>query len=159
MEKFDLVAMGGTFDIIHKGHRKLLSRAFGISRMVIIGLTSDEFAGKRGKDTLHDYRQRHDALEGFIRGNMDGRFRIDKLDTDFGPAAIEDIQALVVSEETRTQGAVLNALRAERNIAPVEIIVVPMEQAAGGGVISTTRIRNSEIDPEGNLVDKQDNFL
>jgi len=38
MKKYDLVAMGGTFDIIHKGHMALLTEAFSISSDVIIGL-------------------------------------------------------------------------------------------------------------------------
>ena len=38
MIKFQFVAMGGTFDIIHKGHMALLSKAFSISSNVIIGL-------------------------------------------------------------------------------------------------------------------------
>ena len=49
MESFDLVAMGGTFDIVHKGHMALLSKAFSISSNVIIGLVSDELAAKKGK--------------------------------------------------------------------------------------------------------------
>ena len=49
MSKFSLVAMGGTFDIIHQGHLTLLANAFEISNKVIIGLTSDEFVQKKGK--------------------------------------------------------------------------------------------------------------
>ncbi len=44
MAKFDLIATGGTFDIIHKGHIELLKKAFEISSNTIIGLTSDDFA-------------------------------------------------------------------------------------------------------------------
>ncbi len=47
MSKFSLIAMGGTFDIIHHGHITLLSTAFDISEKVIIGLTSDEFVTKK----------------------------------------------------------------------------------------------------------------
>ncbi len=47
MSKFSLIAMGGTFDIIHHGHITLLSTAFDISEKVIIGLTSDEFVQKK----------------------------------------------------------------------------------------------------------------
>ncbi len=47
MSEFSLIATGGTFDIIHRGHLTLLSAAFAISDKVIIGLTSDELAEKR----------------------------------------------------------------------------------------------------------------
>ena len=35
---------------------------------------------------------------------------------------------------------------------PVEVVVVPMVLAKDGDRISTTRIRNKEIDDEGNLL-------
>ena len=47
MSEFSLIATGGTFDIIHRGHLILLSNAFTISDKVIIGLTSDELAEKK----------------------------------------------------------------------------------------------------------------
>jgi len=50
MESFDLVAMGGTFDVIHSGHMALLDKSFSISSKVIIGLSSDQLAEKRGKN-------------------------------------------------------------------------------------------------------------
>ncbi len=49
MSEFSLIATGGTFDIIHRGHLTLLSNAFAISDKVIIGLTSDELAEKKVK--------------------------------------------------------------------------------------------------------------
>ena len=74
------------------------------------------------------------------------------LDNDFGPAVIEgDVNALVVSEETSNKGELLNKLRQEQNMSPVTIVVVPMILAKDGSRISTTRIRNSEIDIQGNI--------
>ncbi|MBC8515750.1 MAG: pantetheine-phosphate adenylyltransferase [Nitrosopumilus sp.] len=153
MSEFSLVAMGGTFDIIHRGHLTLLSNAFDISDKVIIGLTSDEFATKKGKIPINTYDQRLKNLESAISKEFGNpSFQISKLDNDFGPAVLEkEVEALIVSDETSNQGVVLNKLRQERNLLPVRVVVVPMFLAKDGSRISTTRIKNSEIDIEGNL--------
>jgi pantetheine-phosphate adenylyltransferase len=153
MKKFDLVAMGGTFDVIHKGHTTLLSDAFSISTKVIIGLTSDEMALRKGKNIQNDYNKRLETLVKTIEKSFPNReFEISKLDNDFGPAVLEkEVQALVVSGETSNQGEVLNRLRKQKNLPEVEVVVVPMVLAKDGLRISTTRIKNKEIDYEGNL--------
>jgi len=154
MSKFSLIAMGGTFDIIHHGHMTLLSTAFDISEKVIIGLTSDEFVQKKGKNPIHKYDERLKNLTSIIFKKFpNSYFEISQLNNDFGPAVFEkEVQALVVSDETKNQGNILNKLRIERNLSPVEIIVVPMTLAKDGKRISTTRIKNSEIDSDGNLL-------
>lgn len=153
MSEFNLVAMGGTFDIIHKGHITLLSKAFSISSRVIIGLTSDELAKQKGKKIQNRYQVRFENLENMIKTKFPNiSYQISKLDNDFGPAVLEGgVQALVVSEETENQGDVLNKLRLEKNLIPVKVVVVPMVMARDGNRISTTRIKNSEIDTHGNL--------
>jgi len=153
MESFDLVAMGGTFDVIHSGHMALLKKSFSISSKVIIGLSSDQLAVKRGKSLDNDYSKRLASLESAIEKNFpNSSYEISKLENDFGPAVVEgSVKALVVSEETSAKGLHLNELRAERNLLPVEIVVVPMILAEDGKAISSTRIKNSEIDSNGNL--------
>jgi pantetheine-phosphate adenylyltransferase len=153
MKKFDLVAMGGTFDFIHKGHITLLSEAFSISSKVIIGLTSDEMALRKGKNLQNDYNQRLETLVKTIEENFpNNEFEISKLDNDFGPAVLQkEVQALVVSGETSNQGDVLNQLRKEKGLPSVGVVVVPMVLAKDGSRISTTRIKNKEIDYDGNL--------
>ena len=145
--------MGGTFDIIHRGHLTLLSNAFAISDKVIIGLTSDEFAAKKGKIPNNKYEKRLENLTTSISKEFpNASFQISKLDDDFGPAVLEkEVEALVVSDETSDQGNVLNKLRSEKNLPPAQIITVPMFLAKDGTRVSTTRIKNSEIDSEGNL--------
>ena len=153
MEQFDLVAMGGTFDIIHSGHMALLNKSFSISSKVIIGLSSDQLAAKRGKNLTNDYSKRLSSLKSVIEKNFpNSSYEVSKLENDFGPAVIEDsMKALVVSEETSDKGLRLNELRAKQNLPPVEIVVVPMVLAKDGKAISSTRIKNSEIDINGNL--------
>ena len=153
MKSFDLVAMGGTFDIIHSGHMALLNKAFSISTKVIIGVTSDQLAVKKGKNPENDYSKRISLLKSTIEENFpNSMYEISKLENEFGPAVLEEsVKALIVSEETSDKGILLNKLRAERNLPPVKIVVVPIVLAKDGKAISTTRIKNSEIDSHGNL--------
>ncbi len=154
MTRFKLVAVGGTFDLIHRGHMELLRGAFSISSKVIIGLTSDDLAQRKGKQPEHDYSFRYKQLEDVIKKNFpNSKYQISKLDNDFGPAVLEkDVQALVVSDETAPKGAELNKLRSQRNSPPVEVVVIPLILAKDGTRISTTRIKKSEIDVDGNIL-------
>lgn len=153
MPQFKTVALGGTFDIIHKGHIELLRKAFSISSKVIIGLTSDELAIRKGKNPVNNYSRREMLLTLAISKNFpNSSYEISKLVNDFGPATIEgSVEALVTSEETKYQGQVLNDLRKQKKLPPVEVIAVPMVMAQDGKRISSTRIKNFEIDAEGNL--------
>ena len=94
-----------------------------------------------------------ETLEKIIEKNFpESLYQISKLDNDFGPAVLEkNVEALVVSDETSNQGQILNDLRKQKNLPPVEVVVVPMVLAKDGQRISTTRIKNQEIDLEGNL--------
>lgn len=154
MADFSLVAMGGTFDIIHRGHLTLLSHAFLKSDKVIIGLASDAFAKKNGKTLQNNFKARFTTLiKTVLLKFPKSNFQISKLEDDFGPAVFQkDVEALVVSSETSAQGEKLNELRVQKYLPAVEIITVPMYLAADGTRISTTRIRKFEIDIEGNLL-------
>ena len=105
------------------------------------------------KNLLKNYHQRFESLKSVIEKKFpESSYEISKLENDFGPAVIEgSVQALIVSEETNAKGLLLNQMRTKRNLPLVEIVVVPMVLAEDGGPISTTRIKNSEIDTSGNL--------
>ena len=146
--------MGGTFDIIHIGHLSLIEKAASISEKVIIGLTSDSLATKSGKKLRNNFETRLENLKKILTEKFsDSLFEIAMLDDDFGPAVIKgEVDALVVSEETGKKGDILNAKRNDLGLPLVEIIIVPMKLASDGERISSTRIRNAEIDDSGNVI-------
>ena len=67
MYKYKKAAVGGTFDILHLGHKRLLERTFELSSYVVIGITSDNFVSKLNKTTSNDYNLRVRNLENFVK--------------------------------------------------------------------------------------------
>ena len=151
--KYKTVATGGTFDHIHRGHVALLSKSFEVGDKVVIGVTSDVFARKEGKNPDQGYDERVAALDALIRQSYPGReYQIAKLDDYFGPGiASPQIQAIVVSRETARRVPIANALRRSKGFPPLEVVVVDYVLADDSKPISSTRIRKGEIDPQGRV--------
>jgi len=149
--KYKVVATGGTFDHLHRGHMALLSKSFQVGDSVVIGVTSDAFARREGKHPDQDYGGRVRALKTFIRREFPGRkYIIAELDDYFGPGiASPEVQAIVVSRETAKRVHIANDLRREKGYPPLETVVVDFVLAADSKPISSTRIRKGEIDAEG----------
>ena len=153
--RYEVVAVGGTFDILHLGHERLLSRAFSLSRLVFIGLSSDSLVLSLGKKhVVRPFSDRRRDLRMFLKAHgWQGRSRIVELRDPFGPAISEmKIQALILSQITKKSGIKVNTIRRARELPPLKLIVVRLVMARDGKPISTTRIRRGEIDSQGVLV-------
>ena len=146
--------MGGTFDILHVGHKNLLTRASLEGDEVLIGLTTDEKARvSRESEVLNSYEVRKENLEYYL--NSEGfleKFIIVPLSNDWGPSVIDkDFDAIVVSEETKKTADKINSIRAREGKTKLSVIVVPLVLADDGQLISSSRIRKQEIDSKGKL--------
>jgi pantetheine-phosphate adenylyltransferase len=144
--------MGGTFDVFHKGHEVLIQTALDVSDQVLIGLTTDERAGKgRAGSQITSYDKRKDRLEDWLKSQrVEQRVEIAPLNDDWGPAALgKEFEGIIVSRETEDMALALNQVREEKGIDKLKVIVVPMVQAHDGHRISSSRIRNGEINSKG----------
>ena len=149
------VALGGTFDPVHDGHRKLLERAFELGD-VTVGLTADDLAPetRHVERYVRPYEERERDLEAELapRAETHGReYEIRELTEPTGIAVEPEFDALVVSPETRDGGDRINEIRAEQGRDPLRLVVVDHVAAEDGERISSTRIVAGEIDEHGNL--------
>lgn len=153
--KYRKVAVGGTFDLLHKGHIRLLKKALEVGDSVIIGLTSDKMLRAHPKShevATFDERQRE--LLRFLTddGALD-RVQIVPLNDPYGPVIQdEEVDALVASYETFGRGEEINDFRQKRGFRPLKLIIIDAVLAEDGSPISTTRIRRGEIDRKGRVL-------
>ncbi len=152
---FRKVVIGGTYDMLHKGHKKLLETGFLIGKSVVIGLTSDEFAGRFRVGEVLSYEKRKANLEGYIK-QYDKPYKIIKIDDSYGIATIDaDIDCIVASEETLLRASEINAIRFKKGLDKLVIVVVPIVVADDGKPLSSDRINRGEINSEGRILKKR----
>ena len=157
MKRFAKVAVGGTFDELHRGHKTLLLQAFEIGEHVLIGLSSDELAARLSKPHVTaSYEERQQGLNLWLDNlGLADRSEIVPLFDAFG-SSIEDprIEALIVSEETKRTAEKINEIRKKAGLPILEIVSIDMVPSQNCRPISTTRIRLGEMDREGRLLRK-----
>ena len=150
------VFVAGTFDGLHKGHEFLLYRAFQLGEQITIGVTSDKFIAKfkAQSSNVKIFASRKKDLEAWLtKKKFTERATIVPIDDPFEPAASYKEQfTLLVSTETRKRADVLNQIRKKRGLPLAILIEVPMVNAEDGKSISSTRVRNGEIDGSGRFV-------
>lgn len=153
-KKYNKVAVGGTFDKFHDGHKKLLSTAFELGNQIEIGVTSDEFGGLKGD--IDSCKERMDNLKLFFEDKSN--FNVVPLEDPFGTTIYEaDFDAIVVSEETEPNAVKINDIRVSKGMSPLDIVIVSFVLAEDGNPISSTRIRRGEINKNGLILSNPKN--
>jgi pantetheine-phosphate adenylyltransferase len=150
--QFEHIALGGTFDHFHKGHRQFLLRAFQISKRVTIGITSNKFANKIHKDSsTQSLKKRKKQLQNFLKKNLVlERSNIVKLNDVYGTTIMDrSVNALLVTGNTLKGAREINRRRKENDKTPLKVIIYPLVKTKDGKSISSHRIRNGEINKEG----------
>jgi len=149
-KSYKKVAVGGTFDKFHYGHRRLIDIAFEIGTYVVIGVTSNEFGGIKGR--IEPCNVRMSNLRSLLEKKHQN-YDIQQLNDPYGTTIIDQtIDAIVVSEETEPTAFKINKIRKEKNMKPLDIVTIGMVLADDGIPISSTRIRKGEIDKMGTII-------
>jgi pantetheine-phosphate adenylyltransferase len=154
-ERFNVVAVGGTFDELHKGHKALLMKAFEVGQRVLIGLCSDEFVKQMEKQhEVAPYQDRLEELKTFLReSDLLQKAEIVPLNDAFGMTLRKGcMDALIVSKETEPTAMEINKKRKTMGLGSLEVIVVNMIPSGNHTPICTTRIRRGEMDREGRVL-------
>ncbi len=144
------VAVGGTFSVLHKGHRALLDKAFEVGDEVAIGLMSDEFAIRHKIKMTPMVERRAEVIEyAETKGKP---YVIQVINSSKGEATNDDtLDAIVVSPETIGNAAIINAERERRDMKRLMIIQIGHVLADDFCPISSTRVLDGEVDLEGHL--------
>jgi pantetheine-phosphate adenylyltransferase len=149
------VCVGGTFDLFHNGHKKLLKKAIelaGANGSIFIGITSDRMTEKKGR--IASFEKRKKSIEQFL--SEEGKRTIIQSITDkFGPSIDGDYDAIVVSPETKPTADEINKKRKQLGKKPLQIVVIPFVLSEDNQPISSSRIRLKEIDENGTLLKQE----
>ncbi|KAL0081529.1 hypothetical protein J3Q64DRAFT_1731636 [Phycomyces blakesleeanus] len=150
---FSRVALGGTFDHIHAGHKILLTMAALLTnKSIVVGVTDDSMLqSKKHRQFIQPTEKRIGSVERYlhsVRRNVEPY--VVPICDPFGPTITDPaIDALVCSKETLQGGEAVNRERQKRNMDPIELRVIdvisPNSTSIGSQDMSALKISSSWI--------------
>ena len=161
---YSSVCVGGTFDGMHYGHRKLLTLAVSsvqpVSGRLLIGVTRDEMLQHKAfADRIPPLEERIAGVLDFV-GNlapgMKNRIRCIPISDEYGPPGqpmnskvypglMNDFDALVLSNETLPTGRKLNMYRENMlGLRPLKLLCTQRTEPHGMSSTALRRMRTTK---------------
>ncbi|OBZ69225.1 Phosphopantetheine adenylyltransferase [Grifola frondosa] len=135
---YPVVALGGTFDHLHAGHKILLSMGAWIARdKLIVGITDDALlVNKAHREVLEPLPVRTARVRAFLELFRPGVFYdLVPISDVYGPTGWDpNVQALVVSRETLPGASSIDKRRREQALPPLRTFVIDVISATEASV-------------------------
>eukprot|EP01028_Stygiella_incarcerata_P012607 TRINITY_DN79362_c0_g1_i1.p2 TRINITY_DN79362_c0_g1~~TRINITY_DN79362_c0_g1_i1.p2 ORF type:complete len:171 (+),score=45.63 TRINITY_DN79362_c0_g1_i1:213-725(+) len=150
--QYSRVALGGTFDRIHAGHKMLLDLAVSAvtdhpDSTLYIGLADGPLLERKSlKELIQPWEDRRQQIIDYVESARHPSFHmmIWSLFDRFGPTIdIPELEALILSKETLEGGEAINTIRVERGMKPLDLIVLD-DVFVEGLRISSSELRKRE---------------
>ena len=149
---FNNIVIGGTFDLLHAGHKEFIKTAFDLAKFVSIGLTTDSFNKARGKDTYQNQDTRKKLLVNYLDAEgFTNKCEIVFIDDIFGTSLDPKFDAIIATAETSNNAEIINEKRDELGLDKLKIMHLEHITDTSGKIISSTRIRSGDINSEGKI--------
>jgi phosphopantetheine adenylyltransferase len=159
-ELFDDVAVGGTFDYMHTGHRMLLGTCLLTARKrLVIGVTGDPLLVKKThKEYIQAYETRKRNVELFCKlQRPDLYVEAVQLFEPAGPTATDpNFDLIVVSEETAAGIGTINTIREKNGLKPMKGLVIHLAESYGSmkNLSQDTKISSTTLRLRQKLIDE-----
>lgn len=145
------VVLGGTFDRLHDGHRRLLKFSTDLARdRVIVGVCDGPMLSKKELSHLiQPIETRMKGVEDYIKLiKPELIVQVEPITDPYGPSIADDkLDAIIVSEETLSGGLSVNRKRAEKGLPQLKVEVVDLLAGGGNGEkLSSSALRRLELE-------------
>ena len=148
------VCIGGTFNILHAGHKKIIDKALelaGDNGSIHIGITIGKVINH--KKNVNSFEFRKKIILAYINSkNIRTNVEILPIESKFGLSLEKDYDSIVVSPETYENAKNINDKRIKLGKNALKIFKISYVLADDGKPISSTRIIEKIINKEGKIL-------